>query len=190
MRMSIPVVVLSLIFACSGQENRGEARQEKNELNAVRVVPASSTEILRAIGNLDAETVVVNVWATHCPPCREEFPDLLQLRRNFGPLGMKLLLVAVDPETSTAKVQEFLASQNVDFPTYIRSDHDLKFVGTFDPRWTGALPATWIYDSRGTLRHFWEGRRPYRFMEDKVTEVMNGGIAREGIFAVPNNKLR
>jgi thiol-disulfide isomerase/thioredoxin len=77
MRISIPIVVLSLIFACSGQENRGESRHKKNELNVVRVVPASSTEILRAIGKLDAEAVVVNVWATHCPPCREEFPDLL-----------------------------------------------------------------------------------------------------------------
>ena len=99
--MPIPIVILSLIFACSGQENRGEERHEKSELNVVRVVPTSSTEILRAIGELDAEAVVVNVWATHCPPCREEFPDLLQLRRNFGPLGMKLLLVAVDPESST-----------------------------------------------------------------------------------------
>jgi hypothetical protein len=103
---------------------------------------------------------------------------------------MKLLLVAVDPESSTAKIQEFLASQNVDFLTYIRSNHDPKFVDTFDPRWTGALPATWIYDSGGTLRHFWEGRRPYSFMEDKVMEVMNRGIAHAGLFAVPENKLR
>jgi hypothetical protein len=62
----------------------------------------------------------------------------------------------------------------VDFPSFIKStaQRDPEFIEAIEPRWSGAFPATLIYDASGKLRFFFEGARPYRAFEQKVLEVL------------------
>ena len=192
MLRSIAITLLSAALAgCSGQRegDKGQAKASA-ELEGVEIISASAERILQTIRNLDAEAVVVNIWATHCPPCVAEFPDLIKLRRNYKDLDVALILICVDSESNLGSVRQFLASQGVDFPTYIRSDSDRRFIQIFDARWKGRLPATWVFDADGTVKHFWVGRGSYEFLESKVEDVIGKGVAMiGGHLNVPNNNL-
>ncbi len=133
--------------------------------------PATAESILALTRGAGSQAVLVSVWATWCPPCREEFPDLVRLHRAYQRRGLRLVLVSADFEPEDAR--KFLARQGVDFTTFIKTGDDMRFIDGLDARWTGALPATFVYDRRGELRYFHEGRMAYTDFERQVLAAMS-----------------
>lgn len=133
-----------------------------------RLEKVTSAEILKVIEASPAKITVVNLWATWCEPCKEEFPYLTQLREKFKDQGLALKLVSADTMGSLPQVHEFLAEQKVDFLTYIKNEEDNKFIGAIYPEWSGALPATIIYGPGGKILKFWMGEAPYEKFESAV----------------------
>jgi thiol-disulfide isomerase/thioredoxin len=144
------------------------------------VVPATGQEILRRVGEPGANVVLVNIWATWCVPCMEEFPHLVRLRRTYADRGLRVILVSGDFASELPGVRKFLATQGVDFVSYIKSGDDMEFINALSPRWSGALPATFIYDGGGWLRQMWESEASYERFERGVLEVLNSRAARSG----------
>jgi len=129
---------------------------------------------LAAVRAPGAKAVVVNVWATWCEPCREEFPDLVRLGHEYAGRGVRLVLVSGDFDSEKPAVTKFLTDQGVDFATYIKSGDDMQFINGLNPKWTGALPATFVYDGQGRQRDFWEGKASYAKMEERLRRVLEG----------------
>jgi thiol-disulfide isomerase/thioredoxin len=121
-------------------------------VDRVDLVPASAAEVQDAVRSSGARVSVVNVWATWCLPCREEFPDLIRFGRDFRDRGVALVLVSGDFADDTAPAREFLAEHGVDFRTYLKAGKDQEFIDAFDSEWSGALPATFVYDAAGVRR--------------------------------------
>ena len=98
--------------------------------------------------------VVVNFWATWCEPCREEFPGIVELQRRYGARGLTVLSLSLDaPSDRDSEVRKFLAEQRPSFPVFIKTAGDPdEFINAVDPKWTGSLPATLIYDRSGERR--------------------------------------
>ncbi len=48
----------------------------------------------------------------------------------------------------------------------------MAIINTLDERWSGALPATWIYDASGNKRHFWEGKKDHAHFEKAILDAM------------------
>jgi len=134
--------------------------------------PATHADLKAAVEAARGHVVVLNVWATWCGPCRAEFPDLLQLYRTYRERGMELMLVSADFDDQLGAARAFLAANDVDFPTYLKTGDDMEFIDSIDPGWTGALPATFVYDETGRLRTFWEGRATYAEMERRILPVL------------------
>jgi thiol-disulfide isomerase/thioredoxin len=122
------------------------------------ITVATLQQVQEAIRKPGARAVLVNVWATFCDPCREEMPDLLRVYRARESRGLRLVLVSADDEQSRAEAQRFLASQGVDFPSYLKTGDDMAFIDGLDRRWSGALPASFLFDGAGKIRHFWPGQ--------------------------------
>ncbi len=160
-------VFLALFFISCGASKTDRASQ-----TGLLVIPASAEEILEAIAHADADVVLVNVWATWCPPCVEEFPDLMAVYQQYKNEGLKIIFISVDFEDHADVARAFLKAQGVDFPTYLKLSNDMAFINTLDPNWWGALPATWIYDSQGNKRHFWIGRASREHFETKIRDVL------------------
>lgn len=136
---------------------------------------ASPAELRRVIADTDAAVVVVNVWATWCVPCREEFPALLRLRETYRPRGVSLLLVSGDFPSHRKEAVAFLAAAGVTFPTYIKTGKDMELIDTLHPEWSGALPATFLYDDAGALLEWWEGAADYDRFAAAVERALAGG---------------
>lgn len=136
------------------------------------LIPGDAAEVLREVRWKGAKSVWVNVWATWCQPCREEMPDLLRLRREFKDRGFRLVLVSADFDTDAEAARRFLAELGVDFPTWIKTGPDMEFIDALAEKWSGALPATFAYDSNGSLRRFWEGKADYGSLRSRLLDML------------------
>jgi thiol-disulfide isomerase/thioredoxin len=135
--------------------------------------PATAADILKAVRAPGARAVLVNVWATWCIPCREELPDLLRLRRDYAPKGLRVILVSGDFSSDAEQAAGFLGQLGVDFPTYLKQGTDMEFIDAFDHKWSGALPATFIYDAAGHQKGAIHGIATYAQLEANVRDALN-----------------
>jgi thiol-disulfide isomerase/thioredoxin len=121
------------------------------------IVPADLTAVKAAIEEPGARAVLVNVWASFCDACKAEMPAILKVYRERKARGMRLVLVSADDEDSRKDAQKFLASLGVDFPSYLKTGDDMAFINGLEPRWTGALPVSILYDGQGHQKEFFPG---------------------------------
>jgi peroxiredoxin len=95
------------------------------------------------LSELRGKVVLVNFWATWCPPCRKEMPDLQKLYEQFGPQGLVILGIS---DEETQKVEPFIHERKVTFPVLLdpgRKANDAFIVE--------GIPKTFVYDRNGKL---------------------------------------
>jgi len=139
-----------------------------------KLTPATAADVLHEVERSRGSVVLVNVWATWCTPCREELPDLLRLQRECGANGFRLILVSADFASQRPAAAALLASQGVTFPTFVKAEGDQGFIDGLDPRWSGALPASLLFDREGRKVAFWEGKASYEELLGKVKPLLDG----------------
>jgi len=136
---------------------------------------ATVDQVLAAVREPGARAVLVNVWATWCAPCRAEFPDLVRLGRDLRGDGLRMVLVSADFDQTLPQARAFLAEHGVDFPSYHKAGDDMVFINTLDSLWTGALPATFLFDGAGRRVRFWEGKQSYETLSRAVHDLLQNG---------------
>ena len=97
-----------------------------------------------------AKALLVNFWATWCEPCREEYPVLNDLAREYAPQGLQVVGVSFDDDGEMLLVRRFLARYKPVFPNYRkRPGNQEAFQQAVHPRWNGALPTSFFYAPDG-----------------------------------------
>ncbi len=134
--------------------------------------PADAAILHAAVREPGAQVTLVNVWATWCGPCRDEFPEIVRLERAWRDRGARVMFVSADFDDQLPEVRAFLSKQGVTAPSWIKTGDDMAFINAMAPRWSGALPATFIYDSRGELVRFWEGKADYAKFESELRAAL------------------
>jgi thiol-disulfide isomerase/thioredoxin len=118
--------------------------------DAPKLIPVDETSLPKVIEANKGKVVLLNFWATWCDPCRKELPDLIALEKRLGPKGFKIVFVSADDPENEAAARQFLQSKNIGFPAYLKNaKNDDKFIDSMDPKWSGALPALFLYDRAG-----------------------------------------
>jgi peroxiredoxin len=92
---------------------------------------------------LAGKVVLVNFWATWCPPCRKELPDLEALYQRFGSRGLVILAIS---DEDAGKVQPFVAEQKLTYPVLL--DPGRKVNKLFQVE---GIPKSFVYDRSGKL---------------------------------------
>jgi thiol-disulfide isomerase/thioredoxin len=98
--------------------------------------------------------LVLNLWATWCKPCVDEFPHLVKLQERYRSRGLDIVFISVDDDDARTaqRVRAFLKTMNVQSPSYLKkSGNDEAFINAVHPEWSGAVPATFVYTKRGEL---------------------------------------
>ena len=117
----------------------------------VSVKPVDAARLKQEIAKRRGKVVLLNLWATWCPPCMAAYPDLVKLGRKYKPQGLEVISVTVDdPGVLKKSVLPFLNRQRPGFPTFIMVTKDQEgFIRAIDPKWQGDLPADVIYGPDG-----------------------------------------
>ena len=141
----------------------------------VIVTRVNETKMSGLIENRNGNVLVVNVWATWCVPCREEFPDLIELRQLYPKNILDMVGISADyiDETDT-KIIPFLKEQKANFQNYVQNfPKQEDFINFMNPDWNGALPVTFIYDETGKQRSFLQGKQSFDELKMAVDKVVN-----------------
>lgn len=100
-----------------------------------------------SLASLRGEVVLLNVWATWCPPCREEIPALQALHEEHAGRGLRVVGVSIDGRGERESIRAFLAGFGVSYDIW--HDPDERVSGVFR---TQGVPTTVLIDREGTLR--------------------------------------
>jgi peroxiredoxin len=98
-----------------------------------------------SLSNYKGKVVLVNIWATWCPPCVDEMPSMEKLYRKFKGQNFEILAVSID-EPGLKAVAPFMKKSNLTFPALIDSEGAIKTVYGI----TG-IPESFIIDQQGIL---------------------------------------
>jgi thiol-disulfide isomerase/thioredoxin len=113
------------------------------------------------------KALVVNFWATWCEPCRDEYPMIVELAKEFKPQGVSVIGVDMDDESDMNLVRRFIARTQPPFPNYRQKpgiDLDAFYDGV-NPEWKGTMPQTIFYGRDGQILGFFLGSRPQPVFE-------------------------
>jgi thiol-disulfide isomerase/thioredoxin len=154
---SLGIILLSNFAASAQYRNRKRSAAKQAAIEVKEINTESMTSLLKR-EPATPRPLLVNFWATWCDPCREEFPDLVKIDKAYRPKGLDFIAISLDDLADIkTEVPKFLRQMNATMPAYLLNVPDPeKAINAIDPRWSGALPATFLFDAQGQVvfKHF------------------------------------
>ncbi|GMR06319.1 MAG: TlpA disulfide reductase family protein [Gammaproteobacteria bacterium] len=112
--------------------------------------------------------LLVNFWATWCPPCREEIPVFLSLRKKYLSNDFEVVGISID---SVQKVLEFRDAIGIDYPLLDGEKNGMSLMVTLGNR-LGALPYSVLFDRNGNAVHFKSGEFSRQELEKLIENYL------------------
>lgn len=138
------VLFLVIAVAASGCSKKEVPAQEGAAAPDFTLQDLSGKQV--QLSSLKGKVVLVNFWATWCPPCREEIPSMVKLNQVMQGKNFQMLAISVD-EGGKQAVQEFFRQNGVSLPALFDTD------GSVSRRYgTTGVPETFIVDGKGMIR--------------------------------------
>jgi len=179
---ALPLAVVAGLAGCAPAGAPGRPAAPAAASADTVLVPVTSAELRALAARPGARATLLNVWATWCGPCREEFPALLAAARRHP--DVRLVLVSADFDDQLHEVRAFLGAHGMTDTTYYKAEADQEFIDGLEPAWSGALPATIAFDANGRAVEFWEGGADSARFEQAISKALqatataHGGSAR------------
>ncbi len=157
-----------LFMVGSINESAGQTGSDKELLK-----DASGKELQEIISSYQGDkAVLVNVWATWCAPCIEEFPYIVDLQKKYEE-ELHVVFISADFPGQRSKALEFLQEQNVNWTTYFKTGKDQAFIEALSSDWSGALPFTKVLNKDGEIIASWEQGAEYEKFERYIKKAIN-----------------
>ena len=115
------------------------------------------------------KVVLLNFWATWCPPCLKEIPDFVDLYRELEADGLVILGISLDANPQRV-LPGFIAKYKINYPILISGQ---KVAGDYGGI-TG-IPTTFLIDREGTIRERYVGLRPRSIFEAAINNLLGSG---------------
>lgn len=120
-----------------------------------------------ALTDYKGQVVLVNLWATWCPPCKEEMPALESYYRKHKNDGF--VIIAINDGDPTGDVLQFVSDYGLTFPVWL----DPTYIATEQAFKTLNLPTSFVIDRAGTIVLSWVGGINKKSLEEYVTPIIN-----------------
>ena len=163
----ITVTLLVAVFALAG----GIASKlilSRLEQSAEMILPTFSlpdlSGKLHSISEWQGKIRVINFWATWCPPCRKEIPDLIALQQAYATKGVEVIGIAIDDREAVA---DYLKETKINYPVLMGSDEGVTLARQLGNT-VDAIPFTIIVNLQGKIIF----RQPVEFSKEKILEII------------------
>jgi len=156
----IAAALLLLVFAALVFSGRGKSQAKGAVGSTLKIGGLAPALEVKSLDGKDIDlrdfrghVVLVNFWATWCPPCRAEMPDLEQMYEDYKSKGFVILGVNAEPPQQIPVAKQFLA------------EHGITFLAAQDPMASvnnayriRGLPTSWLVNPEGIVVRVWTGR--------------------------------
>lgn len=176
------IASLALVFVLAGAfaANSQSAASKSTAPQAAKPITPADPKLIdlegynRILAKYKGKPLMVTFWATWCEPCREEFPRLVDLSKEYAPKGLSIFGVSLDNDADMHLVRHFLALHHPGFPNYRQKmgiDVDAFYTGV-NPAWTGTMPETLFYARDGSILVHFIGEQSRETFEDAIRQVL------------------
>ncbi len=124
------------------------------------------------LSDLRGKAVLLNFWATWCPPCKVEMPWFIDLQKQYGPQGLQVVGVAMDDGNAHDVVAKFAKQMGLNYPVVLGNDKVADQYGGVD-----ALPTTFYIGRDGKIVTRVFGLVSHKEIEENVRAALSQGPA-------------
>ncbi len=174
---AVVLAVCGLALAAQGQTENPLPQAPPKNLSGAKVAQNLPVVDLdgykRLLVDRRGKPLLVTFWATWCEPCRDEYPLVVQLAKDYAPKGLVVLGVDMDDDAELNLAQRFMVrNQPLFFNVRKKMGHTDEFWNGVDPRWKGTMPANFFYAANGQLVGFMTGGRPRPDFEKMIQATL------------------
>jgi peroxiredoxin len=155
------VVIIVLAFRNGGMGLLPPGQRKALSSFQLRAVRGSSWALEEQRGSV----VLLNFWATWCPPCRRETPDLVTLSETYGPRGLHVAGISMDDEPASV-VPEFIDQYHVPYPMLV-PDRSFSLARSIE-----SIPTTMLLDRQGRVARVYYGARSADEMSRDIEHLL------------------
>ena len=153
-------------------DQKRQLSEVKKVASAARAVPAPAWTLKGVDGEVvsseqfKGKVLVVDFWATWCPPCRAEIPGYIAMQKKYAADGLVIVGISVDTE-GPAVVKKFIKDAGINYPIVMADD---QIQDAFAP--IGGYPTTLIIDREGRIRDRKLGLESTENFEKKILALL------------------
>ncbi len=103
-----------------------------------------------SLASFKGKVLVLDFWATWCPPCKAEIPGFVELQDAYGHKGLQFVGVSVDADDTPAMLKDFATQYKMNYPVLVGGDRD-DLQDAYGPMW--GIPTTFVIDRDGRICH-------------------------------------
>jgi thiol-disulfide isomerase/thioredoxin len=133
---------------------------------APQLTLTDTSGISHSLAEYQGQVVLVNLWATWCPPCKEEMPTLQAYHDKYKEQGFTI--IAINDGDPTPDVVQFVKDYQLTFPVWL----DPTYIATDQAFKTLNLPSSFVIDRGGTVRLQWVGEINRKMLDGYVTPII------------------
>ncbi len=116
----------------------------------------------------DGKVVILNFWATWCPPCVKETPTFVELQEQYAAAGVQFVGIAIDKKDA---VLDFMNTYGVNYPMLIGEDDAINISRDYGNRY-GALPYTVVINRQGQIHKIQRGEMTREMAEKNIKQLL------------------
>lgn len=138
-----------------------------------RLTPLDERVYQQVLAAQKGKVVLVDLWATWCAPCLEELPALIKLEAKYRGRGFRLITISCDEPADQAQALRLLQQHGAPMPAYLKQvNNDENFINWLDKKWSGALPALFLYDRAGRKVRSFVGETDLAELEMAIQKLL------------------
>ncbi|MEP7137220.1 MAG: TlpA disulfide reductase family protein [Chloroflexota bacterium] len=176
-RQTLPFLLLGLglllivasvfyIYRDTAPQSDFSAVPVKVNFAAPELTLTDTQSVERSLKDYRGQVVLVNLWATWCPPCKEEMPALQALYNKYVDQGFAI--IAINDGDPTPDVLQFVKDYQLTFPVWL----DPTYIATEQAFKTLNLPSSFVIDRQGTVRLMWVGGINKKMLDKYIPAII------------------